>query len=114
MSRLRQYVNKMMGSCESCKHDGKTPLEWPCVNCVNNVKDHFEEKTNGWIPCSERMPEREKDVLVSFGDETFVIAWYDEKDDQWKNSSTGFVINSVIWAWMPLPDPYSEEEQHDK
>jgi hypothetical protein len=100
-----------------CFRDGVTCKRYTDAVIVKNAFEEFE-KTDGrdtnvpskWIPCSERLPEHEKDVLVSFKDETSVIAWYDEKDDQWKNSSTDLVINTAIWAWMPLPEPFKESE----
>ena len=63
-------------------------------------------KIGGWIPCSERLPEKH-DVLVSFGGRgNIVIAWYSELNNQWKNSSTDNVIKAEVIAWQPLPEVY--------
>lgn len=59
-----------------------------------------------WIACEDRLPEKRIDVLVSFGDNDSVIAWYSEVNKQWKNSSTDNVITADVIAWMPLPEPY--------
>ena len=32
--------------CENCLYDGRSAKEWPCINCVNNVDNHFEPKGN--------------------------------------------------------------------
>ena len=67
-----------------------------------------------WIPCSERLPEKHVDVLVDFGDENPIIAWYSHVNDTWKNSSTDYVINVDVIAWQPLPEPYNpgKEKRH--
>lgn len=73
-------------------------------------------KENTWIPCSERMPEDESYILVSFENATMPdIARYEENDeggtfypgdDEKSYSSYGFFVN----AWMPLPKPYKEND----
>ena len=69
-----------------------------------------------WIPCSEKLPEDESYILVSFENVTMIdIARYEENDeggtfypgdDEKPYSSYGIFVN----AWMPLPKLYREEE----
>lgn len=73
-----------------------------------------KEKFGKWIPISERLPEDESYILVSFENSTMPdIARYEENDeggtfypgdDEKSYSSYGFFVN----AWMPLPKPYRE------
>lgn len=73
-------------------------------------------KETQWIPISERLPEDESYILVSFKNSTMPdIARYKENDeggtfypgdDEKSYSSYGFFVN----AWMPLPKPYKEVE----
>ena len=75
-----------------------------------------EEESGGWIPCSERMPEDESYILVSFENFTMPdIARYEENDeggtfypgdDEDSYSSYGIFVN----AWMSLQEPYREGE----
>lgn len=75
-----------------------------------------EEESGGWIPCSERLPEDESYILVSFENATMLdIARYEENDeggtfypgdDEKSYSSYGIFVN----AWMPLPTPYEKGE----
>ena len=58
-----------------------------------------------WIPVSERLPEDNTKVLVTL-DATYrekvLITWYQDKEH-------GFLCG-LVTAWMPLPEPYQEEE----
>ena len=76
-----------------------------------------------WIPCSERLPDRFGKMLVTFIPGTLwtyvIIANYSDlmgiaKPCFWignvgKNDFAN--ITSQVVAWMPLPEPYREEEQ---
>ena len=65
-----------------------------------------------WIPCSERLPEKNK----------LVLGWY--KDNPFSGYTYGIVMKtrmgwvfdygnrycSSVVAWMPLPEPYKEND----
>ena len=64
-----------------------------------------------WIPCSERLPDEDSDILVT----------YAEKDEKrivpvnygrvtWFDCVFNMALNPVgVLAWMPLPKPYGGE-----
>ena len=62
---------------------------------------------NGWIPVAERLPENAEDVL--FCDEYGYICIGDYWGGRWKTDNGGGLSNRVV-AWMPLPEPYEEED----
>lgn len=74
-------------------------------------------KETQWIPCSERMPEDESYILVSFENSTMPdIARYEENDEggtfypgdeEETYASYGLIVN----AWMPLPKPYRQNDE---
>lgn len=87
------------------------------------------KKSNGWIPVSDRLPEDEKECLVTlekiygtpeismgiasylrFGDAGY---WNEKKYgylewDKYSDGHGGTRMYKVI-AWMPLPEPYKED-----
>lgn len=66
-----------------------------------------KEESGGWIPCSERLPENNTDVIVCFYGGTVTEMRY------WGNGTFQGIYEhttKVIVAWMPLPEPYREEE----
>ena len=81
------------------------------------VEDAKDTNVPGkWIPISERLPEDESYILVSFENPTMPdIARYEENDeggtfypgdDEESYSSYGIFVN----AWMPLPEPMKEDD----
>ena len=69
-----------------------------------------------WIPCTEKLPESGKSILLSFENSVLpTVGEYktDEEggafyigDDDYNCANYNLFVN----AWMPLPEPYREEE----
>ena len=65
-----------------------------------------------WIPCSERLPEHGGRYLISVLDGTnrrTTVAPYLPRCKAW--AMNGRMAYWKVIAWLPLPEPYSEEEQ---
>lgn len=79
-------------------------------------KDRFGK----WIPCNERLPEKEDYFVITvaykgsiFSDAgKYVIGseGQGEFHPGIENFSPYSAIGAKVIAWMPLPEPYSEEE----
>ena len=73
--------------------------------------DAMEEMPQ-WIPCSERLPEEETDVLVCNADGDINISrgsYSTEAKNEFIWYTSGWRFGKVI-AWMPLPECYRGEE----
>ena len=65
-----------------------------------------------WIPCSERLPEHGGRYLISVLDginRRTTVAPYLPRCKAW--AMNGRMAYWKVIAWLPLPEPYREEEQ---
>ena len=62
------------------------------------------EAVQGWIQCSERLPDVDVEVLTTTDWSEGLIAWL-RKDGTWETDEY-ILANDEILAWMPLPTPY--------
>lgn len=66
-----------------------------------------------WIPCSERLPEKDGSYLVDLGFRMeviyFVDGWNTFKDYAGKVHRESEIHG--VKAWMPLPEPYEEDTE---
>ena len=105
----------------------KDVLDLP--NCYNGFSDTYDKaciiglideqptiEERKWIPCSERLPEARRSVLISTnhkcGNWTGEGCYWETTESHviWK----GYRWNATYWddeviAWMPLPEPYKGE-----
>ena len=64
-----------------------------------------------WIPCSERLPEHGERYLISVLDginRRTTVAPYLPRCKTW--AMTGRMAYWKVIAWMPLPEPYKEDD----
>lgn len=117
-------VKKMEHNCMKCiVGDFKESL------CEDGYCERFYGKTGNfidliphWIPCSERLPDDGRQVLVYAISVHYALAKYDEMREadgtykkQWVTFDAWkpyYTIKEVV-AWMPLPEPYKEVEQNE-
>ena len=79
-------------------------------DAIKIVKQEAEQYNNGWIPCSEKLPELRKDVLVTVKYTGFMgmhgywikTGHMEAENDWWGDCAGGEVI-----AWKPLPEIYN-------
>ena len=77
------------------------------------VQEVAEEYNNGWVPCSEKLPDVRQDVLVTVKYTGFMgmhgywikTGHMEAENDWWGDCAGGEVI-----AWQPLPKPFKERD----
>lgn len=77
-----------------------------------------EEKTGGWIPVTERLPEDDKYIMISFENFTLPdIGRYEADKDgngafyPGDDEKSYVEYDLFVNAWMPLPESYRESEE---
>lgn len=105
----REKVNKEKGN----NVIGEVPSTEAKTKCIAQIKVDTEELVrrikeeynivDGWIPVSDRLPEKDGYYLVSEDDGNIEVEWYD---------NTGWGYCGVI-AWMFLPPPYRKESNDE-
>lgn len=118
-----EHITSNMSVCvntDEC-HGMKRMQRQAVIELANLPSAQPEQR---WIPCSERLPKRGKDVLVTrhyLGEEdnnkscyyTEVAARYGDDDNpDWISYSDEYKIhpkNHIVIAWQELPEPYKGE-----
>ena len=108
MSRVRNRLSDYRKCMSSFTEQGEMLTARSVLNMIEQLQDDLEqdEKETGWIPVSERLPEKG----------TYIVTFDGELIGQ-KEPFTGMCgIENGKWdeedcviAWMPLPEPYKEE-----
>lgn len=91
-----------------------------CLSLVSN--ECFEELRSvkrpepQWIPCSQKLPEEDKYVLICSEDDPeeeyycrMAVGW--REDGYWNCWDDRADPRMNVIAWMPLPEPYRGEEK---
>lgn len=82
------------------------------MSIINQVEAEYN---NGWIPCSERLPEDMQECLVT-ARIYFTPDHVDEPDNyigvefNTYSSRFGWLRGNEVIAWQPFPEPYKKGE----
>ena len=86
---------------------------------VIEIVEQVEKQCNNcWIPCSERFPDTDKYILLSFSNFSIPLVGRYEEDEDGSGSfyigdemETCLSQDLFVNAWQPLPEPYKESEK---
>jgi len=93
-------------SCCSCLHP---------EDCLEEIKKlPSAEAVQGWIPCSEKLPDEYIDVLATVHGHIEIGYFMEERGSFMFSFGDGYIIHGEekervlkeVTAWMPLPTPY--------
>ena len=117
LSDCTKYGNK---DAEQQNKSYSTMMMYEVADLVDDlieiVKQEPEKYNNGWIPCSEKLPELRKDVLVTVKYTGFMgmhgywikTGHMEAENDWWGDCAGGEVI-----AWQPLPKPFQKGDNNE-
>lgn len=105
---------KMGGTLQDVEDLGSIKSYEDAIGLVNRVE---KEYNNGWIPCSERLPEEAYGCLVTVidcepvtqTDFESILPYFVGYDGERWNDADGEEIPFEVIAWQPLPPAYKEE-----
>lgn len=81
------------------------------IQAMDALFDIINSSGQQWIPCSERLPEKNRGILVTEKGGFIRHCEYVNYGDfqEFITIEEGMSVDDVI-AWMPLPEPYKGEE----
>ena len=106
----RKAVLKIFGDVHPLDYNARA-----YVKQIEELPTISQTNTAEWIPVSERLPERDVDVLAYCKNVCFeyqYILWIDDYSGKW----VGFDgrCSDKVLAWMPLPEPYKAESEEEE
>lgn len=79
------------------------------IDAMDSAYD-VEKVDNGWIPCSEKLPEKNGEYLVQNIHGVICVAHYNYNSPcTYRAFFVGYTQVKNPVAWMPLPKPYRPE-----
>lgn len=85
--------------------DEELAMNMMCPN-ENGLGEIECNKDDGWIPCSERLPDAEADVLLSLRSLDIYTGFRANTEGMFYVEGEGYVEYENVLAWQPLPTPY--------
>ena len=76
------------------------------------VKEMTEEYKSGWIPCSERLPDADENVLTC-SEYGFITVSSCNNAGEFRSYADEYCIKypkPKVIAWQPLPEPFKESD----
>lgn len=90
--------------------DGQIILLDDCGRAAYLDMNRFEVRwDNGWIPCSERLPDKYSVVLVTLKGGFTDFCWFRPDKNGFGWYAKGWQPNDEVIAWQELPEPYRED-----
>lgn len=99
--------NALLEDLRKCEEKCEGALILPSwLYACRIIKNQPSIQNNKWIPCSERLPEKDDYYLITTSDGEIDVRKYDY-GTRW--GWNGF---ERIIAWQPLPEPYKKEVRY--
>ena len=112
LSDCMKYGNK---DAEQQNKSYSTMMMYEVADLVDDlieiVKQEAEKCNNGWIPCSERLPEESGTYIVNAIENSIIHVTFAKWMPRMKKwNLTGCRSYWKVNAWQPLPEPFKERD----
>lgn len=112
MKHVKEVLKKYIEADNQILEERDAFVTYP--ELIDELQEAIEqdEKENGWIPVSERLPEKNKDVITTVKYSGFMGMygrWLKTAFIDGYGEWNGECIGGEVIAWMPLPEPYKED-----
>ena len=116
VSAEREYMNEAIKNCYDCEANEVCKMQ-PQQECIFNIPFRG---VGEWIPCSERLPQNDEEVLITYEwrgvtgtiYREVTIDWYSK--DEWHEVNSNHYGLIGVLAWQPLPKPYEAKMENKK
>ena len=120
---MNKAFEKILERLEELQNYACFPTEWVdeeqskihsyYANKLTEILKLTEQYNNGWIACSDRLPEDDSVYIVTVeypNNKTMVdYGWFDRKSVCWFVGMQEFRTSNIL-AWQPLPEPFKERD----
>ena len=117
MNKAFEKISEMLEeSYIDCFRQGDYKFNNAIDKAKKIVQEVAEEYNGGWIPCSERLPEDDKYILISFENFSLPIVGRYEEDETGgafyigDEDETCISQDLFVNAWQQLPEQYKERD----
>ena len=105
IKQLEERIEENHGWEDDEFFDGQSnAFEWT----IEIIKELAKEYNNGWISCSERLPDSSGDVIIMTRSSIVGVGSFFENTKWWVQWYSGGGMAVDVIAWQPLPEPYKE------
>lgn len=112
---FEKILERLEESYIDCFHQGDYKFNNAIDKAEQIVREVAEEfatdtnvGTNGWIPCSDGLPDIEADVLITLRNLDIYTGFRASTDGYFyvEGTDEGYIPFDNVVAWQPLPEPY--------
>ncbi len=107
MNTIKEFIDKLISEL---KQESIIVDDDAGHRAVEIIEQLAEEYNTGWIPCSERLPNKKGSYLIQDNKNNIKVAYYDYNTKctyiAWWD---GYIKVRNVVAWQPLPKPYKKE-----
>lgn len=113
LDKIRAEIAELEEGISSYHNDRPLVFKNEVLQIIDKYNTESEEqpKTGNWIPCSERLPEKNGNYLVTVeandGTASIKFQMVDHYGPDWLHEGK----HEKVIAWMPLPESYNAESE---